>query len=350
MRKLASIQKVLEINPIKGADKIEVAKILGWEVVIKKGEFTVGDYVIYLEIDSLLPRMPWNQFLFKDDTKDTYRLKTVKLRAQISQGLLLPISVLSQYENPPSIEEGLEVTELLKITKYEPSIPAELHGLIKGQFPSRIPKTDEPRIQNFPNIVTECYGVEMVGTSKLDGTSVTFYLIDGVFGVCSRNLDLKPTEGNTYWKMALKYDVENKMRQVQETIVSSTSEFANFSCAGEIFGEGIQGNPMGIKGQELNLFSLYDIDNAKYKSHEVLKHFSALTGIPMVPVVIETIFGDTFTAKYLLEFADKLNYPNGSPMEGIVWRPKNKEMYSEILKGRLSFKTISNSFLLKNGN
>ena len=365
MRKLTSIQKVLEINPIKDADKIESAKVLGWQCVVKKSEnFKVNELAIYFEIDSLLDENNPNYEFLKRDGK-IKRLRTVKLKKTLSQGLLLPISILNHYgrvfisdgkynlsvikengvEEIVELVEGVDLTSITKTEKYEDPISAELHGLVKGSFPSLIPRTDEPRIQNFPDIVGECNGIEMVGTSKLDGTSCTFYLIDDVFGVCSRNLDLKQTEGNTYWKMALKYDVENKMRQFQEMIVSSTSEFANFSCAGEIFGEGIQGNPMGIKGQELNLFSLYDIDNAKYKSHEVLKHFSLLNGIPMVPVVFETTFDDTVTAKSLLELADKLNYPNGSPMEGIVWRPKNKELHSEILGGRLSFKCISNRFL-----
>ena len=365
MRKLASIQKVLEINPIKDADKIEAAKVLGWQCVVKKSEnFKVNELAVYFEIDSLLDENNSNYEFLKRDGKIS-RLRTVKLKKTLSQGLLLPISILNHYgrvfvldgkynlsivkedgsEEVIELVEGTDLTTITKTEKYEVPVSAELHGLIKGQFPSQFPKTDENRIQNFPDIVKECHGIQMVGTSKLDGCSVSFYLINNDFGVCSRNLDLKFSEGNTYWKMALKYDVENKMRQFQETIVSSTSEFANFSCAGEIFGEGIQGNPMGIKGQELNLFSLYDIDNAKYKSHEVLKHFSALTGIPMVPVVFETTFDDTVTAKSLLELADTLNYPNGSPMEGIVWRPKNNEIYSEILKGRLSFKCISNRFL-----
>lgn len=140
MRKLASIQKIKDVQPIQGADTIEVASVLGWKVVVKKGEFQVGNLMVYCEIDSILPEKPEFEFL----RNKNFRIRTIRLRGQVSQGICFPLSVLpTNFE----IEEGKECTEVLEIIKYEPPIPASLSGIVKGTFPSFIPKTDETRVQ-----------------------------------------------------------------------------------------------------------------------------------------------------------------------------------------------------------
>jgi RNA ligase (TIGR02306 family) len=362
-RKLASIQKVLEISPIKDADKIELAKVLGWQCVVKKSEnFKVGELGIYFEIDSLLDESnPAYSHLMKDGR--IKRLRTIQLKKQLSQGLLLPLSILNYYGlvsvsndnyffsitkedgsvgEPIQLIEGLDVTEITKTKKYEPEIPAQLVGQIRGNFPIWLKKTDEQRLQSAPDVLKECVGLDMIGTMKIDGTSTTVYLRDEDFGVCSRNLDLKEADGNTYWKMVREHDIENKMKQYRDLGWG----IKNFAIQFEIAGEGIQGNPLGLKGQQIFLFSFFDIDTGKYRTHETLRVFADKFGLQLAPIVHQMKFDETVTVKSLLELANNLNYPNGKPAEGIVWRPRDTEVHSDALNGRLSFKTISNKFLI----
>ncbi len=209
-RKLASVRVINDIQKIPEADMIELAIVDGWKVVVAKNVgHKIGDMVIYCEIDSFLPIKEEFEFLRKSSYKkmgdqEGFRLKTIKLRGQVSQGLILPISVLNPTDTNIYVTpfEGLDVTEMLGIVKYEPPIPAELAGKVKGLFPSFIRKTDEERIQNLASEyelfkTQNKEGVKFYVTEKLDGSSATYYFKDGIFGVCSRNLELLETEGNT---------------------------------------------------------------------------------------------------------------------------------------------------------
>jgi RNA ligase (TIGR02306 family) len=334
-RKLASIQQISEIVPIEGADKIVCVKILGWQCVALKTEFSVNDKCVFFEIDSVLPIAQWNDHLRKDPIKPL-RIKTIRLRNVLSQGLALPISILPQGK----YEVGQDVTSLINVEKYEPVVPAHLSGMVKGNFPAFLHKTDEPRLQSNPYVLTEAIdkGLVLVGTLKMDGTSFTAYRRDADFGVCSRNLNLKETEDNAHWKMARKLKLEEILR----------SEPRNLSIQGEMVGPGIQGNRMGFKEVDLYLFNLFDIDTGKYAGYNEFVEFGKKHNIKVVPVVAHKDFGfgETTTVSKMLEVASALNYDNGTPAEGIVWRSAC-ETYSDVLKGRMSFKTISSRFLLK---
>ena len=334
-RKLASIQTILSIAPIAGADKIVVVKVLGWECVALKEEFTVGSKCVYFELDSILPIAPWNAHLRKgSDINKPLRVKTIRLKGQLSQGLALPMTLL-----PEGIYEvGQDVTELVGVKKYEPYVPAHLAGTVKGNFPSFLHKTDETRLQSVPNVLDEAIamGLVLVGTLKMDGTSFTAYRRDADFGVCSRNLDLKETEDNAHWKIARKLKLEEILR----------SEDRNLAIQGEIVGPGIQSNRLGLTEQELHLFNLFDIDAGKHLGYEQLRKFGKKHGLSIVKMVGHNDFGigGTTTVARMLEVASALNYDNGTPAEGIVWRPMC-EVYSQALKGRMSFKVISNRYI-----
>jgi RNA ligase (TIGR02306 family) len=331
-RKLASIQTILDLQPIPGADAILLAKVLGWELVVKKTEFNVGDKCVYFEIDSVLPIAAWNDHLRKEADKPL-RIKTIRLRGQLSQGLAMPLSILPSGE----YEVGQDVTELVGVTKYEPVVPAHLAGMVKGNFPTFIHKTCEVRLQSEPAVLQEAMDKKLVlvGTLKMDGTSFTAYRRDADFGVCSRNLDLKETEDNAHWKMARKLKLEEILR----------SEPRNLCVQGEMVGPGIQANRLGLKEVELYLFNLFDIDTGKYLGYAELREFCVKHGIKIVPLVGHNDFGSggTTTLNRLLELSNQLNYDNGTPAEGVVWRP-TEEVYSDVLRGRLSFKFISNRY------
>ena len=378
-RKLATIQRIREIRPIEGADAIELAMINNWQVVVAKNVgHKVGDWVVYCEIDSFLPIKEEFEFLRKSSYKkmgdqEGFRLKTIKLRGQISQGLVMPISVLEgpdemkigvseqpwgpqlqlgPYDDALVIEEGVDVTVMLNIVKYEPPIPAELSGKVKGYFPSFIRKTDEERVQNLTHEYEE-YKVQskhkLYVTEKLDGSSATFYLKDGEFGVCSRNLELaepepfepgmvmcddgveRPKQENTFWKVAREMDLKSKLQALGY----------NICLQGELVGEGIQKNPYKIRGQKVFFFNAFNIDTQEYLGlNEIIELFSNLN-LPTVPI-IETDFMFPSTIDELLSYADAKSVLNeGFDREGVVIRSYDKT---------ISFKAISNKFLLNGGD
>ena len=356
-RKLASVRKISDLSPIEGADKIEVATIDGWKVVVAKDVgHKVGDLVIYCEIDSFLPIKPEFEFLRKSsykkmvDGREGFRLKTIKLRGQVSQGLILPLSVLEgddemkigishqpwgeqlqigPYDDALVIEEGIDVTEMLGIVKYEPPIPAELAGKVKGLFPSFLRKTDEERVQNLASEYEEykSLGRRFYVTEKLDGSSATFYYKDGVFGVCSRNLELLETEGNTFWKVARELDLENKMKSLGY----------NICLQGELIGEGIQGNPYKIKGQTVKFFNGFDIDKQENIPFQTMVEIAKSLNLDMVPILDNEFLLPDNIGK-MLEYAESKSVLNeNTEREGVVVRSYDRT---------ISFKSISNQFLL----
>jgi RNA ligase (TIGR02306 family) len=374
LRKLASIRRIKEIIPIEGADVIEVAVVDGWKVVTKKGEYQPGDLCIYCEIDSFLPIREEFEFLRKSSFKkmgdqEGFRLKTIRLRGQVSQGLLLPLSVLEgsdemkigtsqqlhgdqlpvgPYDDALVIEEGADVSNYLGIVKYEPPIPAELSGKVKGLFPSFLHKTDEERIQNLAGDY-EKWKVSSVHqfyvAEKLDGSSATYYFKDGVFGVCSRNLELaepepfvpgmvmcddgieRPKQENTFWKVAREMDLRTKLSAVG----------FNVCLQGELIGEGIQGNPYKIKGQVVRFFNAFNIDTQKYLNLRDFVSLVILLGLDHVPI-LEAPFQLPETIEGMIKYAEGRSALNpNTEREGVVVRSLDRT---------ISFKAISNSFLL----
>lgn len=350
MRKLVTIQTIKDIRPIENADAIEVATVLGWNVVVKRGEFSVGDKAVYFEIDSFLPCEPHFEFLRKGcykqlpDGTEGFRLRTVRLRGQLSQGLLLPLSSFPNIDFSWA-EIGDEVTELLGVTKYDPPMPASIAGDAKGLFPSFIQKTDQERIQNLYDKYATVYADEPFEVSvKLDGSSATYYYYNGEFGVCSRNLELKETDHNTLWAVQRKYNI----KAILEFIYEQTGK--HYALQGELIGEGIQGNKEGLRGQDFYLFDIYDIDESRYISPRerlaVYNEFLQPAGVNHVPIISH--YDKTFqrTLEDILEYASGPSL-NAATREGLVFKSLTplETPYGQIV----SFKAISNQFLEKHG-
>lgn len=332
-RKLASVQLINSLLPIDGADMIEVAVVNGWKVVVKKGEFNVGDTVIYCEIDSLLPIKEDFEFLRKSSYKklkdgtEGFRLKTIKLRGQLSQGLVLPISVLGN----TVFEIGCNVSDILGIKKYDPPIPAELSGIIKGSFPNFIQKTDEERIQNLANVYDNFKKQIFYVTEKLDGSSATFYINNGVFGVCSRNVELVESDTNSFWAISKKLDIKNKLESLNK----------NICLQGELIGFGIQGNPYKMNTQSIRFFNAFNIDEQEFLSFTEFKNIINFLGLETVPIIDEC-FTIPENIDSIIEYADGVSVLNNKTnREGVVIRNH---------KRTISFKVISNKYLLKSEN
>jgi RNA ligase (TIGR02306 family) len=349
MRKLASIQTVTSIEPIPNADAIERFRVLGWWIVGKKGEVRVGDRIVYCEIDSLLPERTEFEFLRSNCFKpalldgDTvlqragFRIKTIKLRGQVSQGICFPLAILPQER---SYEVGDDVTDLLGIIKYEPPAPVGMSGMIKGPFPGFLPKTDETRVQVLEHVLQQYRGQTFFITEKLDGTSFTAFLRDDQFGLCSRNLWLDETDSsNLFVRLAQTLNLPEKLRRIRDNFGFQPA------IQGEVIGPGIQKNKYGLGHVDLRVFSLIDIDQYSLVDREIMLSAMEQAGLTSVPQLGEIVLGHTIDE--LVEMAIGRSQLNANAhREGLVFRPA-QEVHDATLGGRLSYKVINPQFLLK---
>ena len=332
-RKMASIRKIDNIVPIVGADAIECAMIGGWSVVVKRGDFNVGDLAVYCEIDAFIPHAI-APFLSKGKEPREYngvkgeKLKTIRLRGQLSQGLLLPRFVV--LDKIGEIFEDMDVSEILGIQKWEAPIPAQLAGQTKGNFPSFIPKTDQERVQNLVPVISSAFnrGDTFEITEKCEGSSMTVYMHQGEFGVCSRNQELKQTEDNTFWKVALENDIENRMRSLG---------LDNIAIQGELVGPGIQGNIYKLTNHKFVVFDIYDIKKGEYLNPTVRFDLVSMLQLLHVPVINTNVRLPSDVVSVLLHLAEDKSAVNvNQEREGIVFKNMN---------GGFSFKCISNKYL-----
>jgi RNA ligase (TIGR02306 family) len=267
-------------------------------------------------------------------------LRTVKLRGQLSQGLLLPLTVMNpdmdRFKGTEYLDdgEGFDCSEWLNIKKWEMQVPAQLAGQVKGNFPSLIPKTDQERVQNLVKeiAVASERGAEFEVTEKLEGSSMTCYVIHGggEFGVCSRNLDLKRDENNTFWKVAIEEGIEEKMREFGE----------DFAIQGELIGPGIQGNIYKLSKPEFYVFDVYNVTAGVYLTPAQRRALIDKMGLKHVPVLATNADLVTCQGKveHVLECAEGKSVLNDNQeREGIVLKEVN---------GGMTFKAISNKYLL----
>jgi RNA ligase (TIGR02306 family) len=329
--KLATFENISEITPIEGADRIELARIQGWQCVVKKGAYKLKDKVIFIPIDTVLTPAEWNKFLWdKNNPEKPIRVKTVRLLGTVSQGLVFPTTIADGVS-----EEDLP--QVLGISKYEKQIPAHLAGQVAGDFPKQfISKTDEDNLKSNIEVLEELRNCSCVVSSvKMDGTSATYIKeSDGSFHVCSRNLELRDTEANVHWQMARKYNLSEKM-------------ICGTAIQGEICGPGIQGNPMGLSEVTLFVFNYKDLDTGKYYNRipESLK-----LNVPEVP--IDAYWNqegfNLMSIDDLQKRANSAFYENNQPAEGLVfrgiWGQNDEIRYSRRLQKMLSVKLINQNY------
>ena len=350
MRKLASIQSVNAVEPIPNADAIEKIRVLGWWVVAKKGEHKPGERIVYCEIDSLLPERPEFEFLRQSSFKQAqtapdgsvalpagFRVRTVKLRGQVSQGICFPLTIL-----PPGAptEEGADVTDLLGILKWEPPLPVGMGGRVKGGFPGFLPKTDEIRVQVLESVLERCRGKDFYVTEKLDGASFTAFLHQGQFGFCSRNLWMDEADDSSiHARVARGLNLEEKLRRGRERLGY------DLAIQAEVIGPGIQKNKYGLKAVTLRVFNVLNVDAYRLLDHSLMLELLADLGLEAVPQLGTVILNHTVDE--LVSFSEGVSLLNPQiQREGVVLRPLVEEHDDEI-GGRLSFKAINPKFLLK---
>jgi RNA ligase (TIGR02306 family) len=334
-RKLATIRRIAEVKEIIGADTIEAVRVDGWWVVAKKGEYEVGQLATYLEVDSWVPT-DIAPFLTKagHEPKEYKgikgeRLRTIKLRGQISQGLLLPIEQVfpEKDSNYYWSMVGEDITELLGVLKWERPISPQLYGQVKGNFPSFLRKTDQERVQNIGRTLESYNNEAFEVTIKLDGSSCTIFVNEENDGVCSRNLELKQNEDNAFWRIALDYDIHKKIRAYGK----------NVAVQGELIAPNIQSNYEKVTKPEFYVFDVFDIDKQEYMLPKERQEFCKLLDIPHVPI-IDKAFTMVVDVDKLLDMAEGDGMNKGVKREGLVFKHNSSSF---------SFKAISNSYLLK---
>ena len=327
MRKMASVQRVLEKKSIVGADLIEAYRVNGWWVVDKKGAYEVGDLVVYCEVDSWIPHT-LAPFLTKPGHYpreylgvEGERLRTVKLKGQLSQGLLLPLV-------EDNSEEGQDFSEILGITKWEDTrYMANMDA--RGNFPDFIPKTDQERVQNLDRTLEKYFGQSFEVTVKRDGSSLTAFVNGEESGVCSRNVNLKETEDSAFWAAA------NSLSLIPKIL----STGRNLALQGELMSQKIQGNYEKVQGIEWNCFDIYDIDTQEYLLPKERRELCKQLRIPHIKVVEED-FVLCHNVDQLLEMAEGPGVNAEVKREGLVFKQNN---------GQFSFKAISNEYLFRKG-
>ena len=347
MEKLAIVTRVKSLEPIEGADRIEKANVLGWQIVVKKGQYQQGEQVVMIFPDTLVPKKYVDETYVGDEK---IRLKTVKMRGQYSAGLLMPISALRQYaniENDFDFEDNDEVSVALGVEKWVAPVSLSISGTTKGSFPTAIiSKTDELNFRSSPEALEEVRNdarfknQDFVATLKCDGSSGTYIFKDGEFRVCSRNLELRDTPENIFWQVARKYKLEDAL----------SFAGAELAIQGEVCGPGIQANPMKLPELTFFAFLLKDVKTNHWKDWDYMRLFCELHNIPTVPVLRRFKSFDFPSDEALQDMANAAKYDHGrTNAEGIVIRPVQPIKSLVLQKGWWSLKIMNQPYDMKKG-
>lgn len=347
-RKLATVRTIAELKPIEGADLIELAIVDGWQCVVKKGEHSAGDKVVYFEVDSFIPAtLPFMES-FKERFSifngiEGLRVKTIKLRGQISQGIIISIQDLHRLPYHKFVDEDISLDEALGVIKYErPENQGGrfgINGSAKGDFPWWISKTDQERVQNMPWVLNSEEVFEV--TIKLDGSSITVYNLEegskyspdgnSVVGVCSRNVDLKEEEGGAFWSTAKELGVVDAIKGCGRDL----------AIQGELISPSIQGNFEGVSQPEIHIYDVYDITEQKYL--KPTERLQLLSNLGLGHLAIKQLGVGSPATMFGGDLSKALDYAEGDGLysgyrEGVVFKSFDSDT---------SFKIISNQYLLK---
>jgi RNA ligase (TIGR02306 family) len=351
-RALATVEEISELRLIENADSIMIARVRGWDVIVRIADgFQVGDLVVYFEIDSFLP-LDDPRFTFlaprgarkNQEGVEGHVLKTAKMRGVYSQGLIMPYAdfeddIMRVGQGLATL--GMDITAGIPgLEKWDPPIPAELAGSAKGAFPGFIRKTDEERVQNMPYVFDSFPELDggWIATEKIDGSSMTVYINHGEVGVASRNWDLEETSYNSMWKLAHELGMIDWLKYHY-----SGDHTAVFQ--GEIFGPGIQGNPLDQKKVQFRLFNMFVNGDEVHRSWWPENGTDDDFYVEHVPLHL----GLTYPQSIEEALAQVENLPSKinpqRPVEGIVWRNTRDSAFPN--GARASWKAISQRYLMK---
>lgn len=339
--KLATIQRIHSIQPHPNSEvnKLEVAKIKEWPVVIPKGEYKENDLVIYIEIDSIVPESnPYFEFM----RSRKFRTWPARFKGAPSSGLVCPLSILPMFSKVEGqkemnrlaiYQENDDVTDILEIQKFEKPIDIQIGGDAKGNFPSNlISITDEFNLLSYPEALNELKGKRIYITQKSDGSSATFVHNNNEFKACSRRLELKENSGFP-WEIANKFNLKEKLLALN-----------NIAIQGECVGPKLNGNKLELKDISFHLFRAKNLDSSKTFNLYALQNLADTLNLPMVKVIDEFDFNpEIHTIEFFRKLADSQIYDCGKPGEGIVIAPV-EPFYSYVLGKEWSVKIINSNY------
>lgn len=370
-RVLARVVRIDDVKTHPNADSLDLALVGGWQCVIKRGEYQAGDLAIYIEVDSMVPvDNPIFEFLrgrnmVEQGGKEYSRIKTMKLRKELSQGLIVPVHAAGSPE--PKVDE--DVTDRMGILKYvKPSEQAAINGGNKGSrtgtsklgFPNFIPKTDQARVQNIQMAYDQAHqkGEKFEVTFKLDGSSLTIWHKDGEVGVASRNVGFRLEDEkigfftaikNFFkgrgWKRVIKKDSNHFTAMAEELNLGERLRYfgLNIALQGELVAPNIQGNFEGVDKPEYYVYDIYNISDSRYclpaERLAILNTLNQLGGetVKHVPVYMWDV-GVPKDMQLVIKMASGESALNGKYREGLVFKSMSRDF---------SFKVISNEYLLK---
>lgn len=357
---LATVQRISELKPIEGAENIELAIVLGWQVVVKKGQFKEGELCVYIQIDTVVPDKPEFEFL----RDRSFRVKTIKLRKQLSQGILFRIEEVLHTTDYGKFKEGKDVTDLLEIKKYEKPdnnpenyekhrVPKlwykkwiylfkfnvlfklfpKLRKQSRSPFPTHLlPITDEERIQNIPQVLEKYKNKQFIVSYKMDGSSISI-IHSRVFGkskfrICSRRFELHDTK-NDWYKVFDRTDFKSEILKLVKYYKTD-----DIAVQGEAIGK-FNGNHHNLQSEQIRLFNIYV--NGKRVNQKEFIQVCLANNIPHCPMYKQVTLNHTLTE--ILKMSEINDILNPSVQaEGLVWRS---------IDDNLSFKVINNKYLLK---
>eukprot|EP00727_Mastigamoeba_balamuthi_P004296 m51a1_g13864 hypothetical protein (373) ;mRNA; f:607833-608951 len=359
-RALAYVERIRGLEPIKGADRIEVARVRGWRVVVRRGQYSVGDLVVYCEIDSVLP--PWKHFVDDKLDRSAFRIRTVSLRGVVSQGYVVPLRAIAECHPDRehltvdaagariafddgradiALAPGADLTEFMGVAKYEPPLhvtECSAAGLVA--FPEWLPKSDQLRVQNIPDIVTQRAGVRFEVTEKLDGASISVYYDDASADVCVCTRNCRVAAGTADRGAAvLALERAGVVEALRRTRLRAALQ-------GELVGPGVQGNPYGLAQCEWRMFDAYLVDERRFATPSERRGVVERLGLSFEAVHVPVLATGALlpqSADKLLADADGKAVLNPSVLrEGVVWKSE------EPVDGDIfHFKAVSNSYLLR---
>lgn len=348
MRKLVTIRKITDIIAIQDADRIEEVVVDGWSVVAQKGIHSIGNDILYFEIDSFLPESDTRYESFMKfgtrtfEGKVGHRVKTKRMKGVYSQGIIMPVSEFPEIINP---QYDVDYSELLGIVKWEaPELGTGKQGDAAGSFPWFLQKSDQERIQNLYGKYSRIYSDSwFVGTLKMDGSSITVAYVDGDRYenkgnvICSRNLELKYDpelpfeEQGIFVKGAINSDLFNKAKQLHEIYGGY------YAIQGELVGAGIQKSFEKFTDYEVFAYNIYDIEKGEFVNYNSFVEMANIISLQIVPEVYQAQQILKEDLKTILEMANGQGL-RAAYREGVVWK---------AVDSGVQFKAISNKYLDK---
>jgi RNA ligase (TIGR02306 family) len=325
--KLASIEKIKDVIPHPNADKLDIVGVMGYKCIVLKNRYAVGDRIVFIQPDTVLPDKPWAE----DFKKKSSRVKAIKLRNEWSFGIVMPLDGVDSIINLEDLEIGEEVSQYIGVIKYEAPAPQSLDA--KGALPFGLVKTDEERFQNLNDTLPFDEYVDV--TLKIDGSSATYYCKKDPItsewhtGICSRTLEIKPDCNNKYTQANAKYNILQKLQQYCERYNVS------LALRGEIYGQGIQNfakNPHAKKNLDFAVFSVFNLDKREYENNDDFHYFVHVCesiDVPYVPFVNGDKLFDRhhsvrvkLTPELIQYYQSEIDLINGEPFEGVVVKHK----------------------------